>query len=239
MAKILAIDTSTEACSVAIGQVDAVFNRYQLSPRKHAELLLPMVDEVLRESGNRLADLDAIACCVGPGAFTGLRIAISAAQGLAYASGLPCMAISSLETLAFAAFSQTKAEICLAAIDARMKEVYFAGFIRGEDNRPVVIHEQQVVAPENIELSTSLAEWLKNSTSAQTSAKVGSGWREYDFCDSLDSIQSVTSDIILPDAKAMLAIAERAYANKALLKPELLQPVYLRNNVAKKKMVKN
>ncbi len=82
MAKFLSIDASTEACSVALQNGDEITERYQLAPRQHANLLLPMVEELLAESQLSINQLDALACQVGPGAFTGIRIAVSGAQGL-------------------------------------------------------------------------------------------------------------------------------------------------------------
>ena len=232
MPKILAIDSSTEACSVALFNDGDVVSRFELAPRKHAELLLPMVDSVLNEAGISLADLDAIACCVGPGAFTGLRIAISIAQGLAYAAQLPCIALSSLQILAAEAFNKTDSDICFASIDARMKEVYFAAFKKDDCRLPEEIHSQQVIAAENIELDFKIR--------ADTKAlKVGTGWDEYEYPDEVESVVTRPLKIKFPNAEMMLEIALQHLKTKKLLKPEFLQPVYLRNNVAKKKSQQN
>jgi len=236
MPKVLAIDSSTEACSVSLYHEGAVVSRFELAPRRHAELLLPMVDFVLSEAAISLTELNAIACCVGPGAFTGLRIAISAAQGLAYAAELPCIGISSLEILAAEAFNKTDATLCLSSIDARMQEVYFSAFIKSLDGLPEEIHQQQVIAAENIVLDASLKKHVKT-------VKVGTGWDEYQYS---DEIESVSSDLLLkfspikyPNAEMMLQIALQHLQDEKLLKPEFLQPVYLRNNVAKKKSQQN
>jgi len=233
MANILAIDSSTEACSVALEFDGVLVKRYKVAARKHAELILPMVDEVLKEANAQLTQLDAIACCVGPGAFTGLRIAISVAQGLAYGANLPCIPISSLQALAYDAYNQSDADICLAALDARMNEVYFSAFIRSDNNIPVEIHQQQVVPAEQIELSEKA---LQSVSQLPTKlVKAGNAWDVYPFSQQIDSLDAAQLNIQFPNAEMMLPIAKAAYKNQKLLKPEFLQPVYLRNNVAKKK----
>ncbi|PHS19741.1 MAG: tRNA (adenosine(37)-N6)-threonylcarbamoyltransferase complex dimerization subunit type 1 TsaB [Kangiella sp.] len=236
MSKILAIDSSTEACSVALMDEGKVYNRFQLAPRKHAELLLPMVDEVLKEAEIELVELDAIACCVGPGAFTGLRIAVSVAQGLAFASNLPCIAVSSLEILAISGFKQCQAEFCISAIDARMQEVYFAVFERDGDFGAKIIGKEGVYKPMEIDLE----HWKIDSKSLSSSeiVLIGSGWSEYEFNDSINRLSCTSLNNQFPDAKELLLIAETSLKSNKLLKPEQLQPIYIRNNVAKKKLVK-
>ena len=233
MANIMAIDSSTEACSVALAFNGVLVKRYKVAARKHAELILPMVDEVLKEAGIQLDELDAIACCVGPGAFTGLRIAISVAQGLAYGANLSCIPVSSLQALAYDVFRQSDADACLVALDARMNEVYFSAFMRGDNNLPVEIYPQQVVPAEQIELSGKALQSI--SLQPNKLVKVGNAWGVYQFSDQINSFDASQLNIQFPNAEMMLPIANAAYKNQKLLKPEFLQPVYLRNNVAKKK----
>ena len=245
MTKILTIDSSTEACSVALDLDGIHRSLFELAPRRHAELLLPMVHQLLSESKIELKELDAIACCVGPGAFTGLRIAISVAQGLAYASNLPCIAISSLDTMAQQAFASSNAEYCLASIDARMKEVYFSILQRevagiGERDSHIGFHktfmQEQVIAPKLIDLKGSI-------TAEDKIIKVGTGWSEYQYNDEIEVLTAENTQtdspeqgiILYPDAKWMLRIANKKYEAGELLEPAQLQPVYLRNNVALKK----
>ena len=236
MPKIIAIDSSTEACSVALHNQGELVSRYELAPRKHAELLLPMVDSVLKEAGIELTDLDAIARSVGPGAFTGLRIAISVAQGLSFAAKLPCIGISSLQILAAEAFIKSDVSICLTSIDARMQEVYFSVFKRGAHDLPEVIHTEEVNASKSILLSPALITQLNGQTNNQKLvAKVGTGWEEYCYCEQIETLLSQPIQIKHPKAEMMLSIALHDFQNNKLLKPAFLQPVYLRNNVAKKK----
>ncbi|MFT6733196.1 MAG: tRNA threonylcarbamoyladenosine biosynthesis protein TsaB [Polaribacter sp.] len=230
MSKILAIDSSTEACSVALMNDDKVYQRFQLAPRKHAELLLPMVDEVMKEADLSLVELDALACCVGPGAFTGLRIAVSAAQGLAFASNLPCIAVSSLEILAISAFKQTQANVCISAIDARMQEVYFAVFQRADGGEATLLGIEGVYKPLDIDIE----QW--NILTESEIVLIGNGWSEYEFNPSIKKLNAVQLDNQFPSAVDILSKAEAELKSNNLLKPEKLQPIYIRNNVAKKKL---
>ncbi len=233
---ILAIDASTEACSVALSNGSRVFEEFHLAPRKHAELLIPLVDSVLQQASIGLNDVDAIACSLGPGAFTGLRIAISTAQGLAYAAGIPCIGISSLETLAYQAFEQHSANYALVSIDARMNEVYFASFKRTQQSLPQLMDSEQVIAPGIMSLPTEITGLVKDNTAVDIPVvKVGNGWKVYDCSDDFLSIEEAVPALHYPNAKYMLPIAIKSFYNKRLTKAEFLQPVYLRNNVAKKK----
>ncbi len=130
--RIMAIDTATEACSVALwdnGKTSALF---ELCPREHTQRILPMVSEILTESGVALSAMDALAFGRGPGSFTGVRIGIGIAQGLALGAELPMVGVSTLMTMAQGAWRVSGATRVLAAIDARMGEVYWAEYQRDE-----------------------------------------------------------------------------------------------------------
>ena len=139
--RILAIDTATEACSVALWNDGTVNAHFELCPREHTQRILPMVQDILTTSGTSLTDINALAYGRGPGSFTGVRIGIGIAQGLALGAELPMIGVSTLMTMAQGAWRKNGATRVLAAIDARMGEVYWAeyqhenGIWHGEENR--------------------------------------------------------------------------------------------------------
>jgi tRNA threonylcarbamoyladenosine biosynthesis protein TsaB len=241
MPNILCIDASTEACSVALIAQNETISRYQVAPRLHAKLLIPMVDEVLNEAGLTLQQLDAIACHVGPGAFTGIRIGVSVAQGLAFGANLATIAVSSLASMANQVIAETKAQTVLTAIDARMDEIYFGLYQSSKDGLATLAGVESVIAPADLSLHSRLTE---NKCNLQNLKLVGSGWMAYQDqlktqlrdCD-LDFEQGLVKDRF-PNAHASLSLALEEYHLGQLLEPEALQPVYLRNNVAHKKVVK-
>jgi tRNA threonylcarbamoyladenosine biosynthesis protein TsaB len=146
--RLLAIDTSTEACSVALLLDDVLRMRFELTERSHANLVLPMVDELLAEAGVALADLDGLAFGRGPGAFTGLRIATGVVQGLALGAGLPVAAVSSLAAVA-EQVPAAAGETILVCNDARMGEVYW-GVYQRKDGAIVELTPESVSVPDRV-----------------------------------------------------------------------------------------
>lgn len=201
--KFLAIETATEALSVAVRHGEAVHAHHEIAPRRHGELLLPTVERLLGEAGLALDALDAVAFGRGPGAFTGVRIAIAAAQGLAFAAGIPVIPVSTLACLAQTAVNAHGPRPVLAAIDARMGEIY-AGWFRVEDG---------LVVP-------AADEWL-GSADALPGREGGPWFRA----------GTGTDNPMLPEAAAMLALAGRAFAAGEASAPDTVQPVYLRDRV--------
>lgn len=149
--KILALDAATEACSVALLAGDALTERYEVIGRGHADRLLPMADELLRDAGVALQDLDGIAFGRGPGGFTGLRVAAGMAQGLAAGIGRPVLPVSNLAAVAAGAARAWESPCVLACLDARMAQVYWAAFdCCGEAPRPS--GEEHLTAPSEVRL---------------------------------------------------------------------------------------
>jgi tRNA threonylcarbamoyladenosine biosynthesis protein TsaB len=145
--KLLALDTATDACSAAVLVDDELIERYELAPRRHTELILPMLESVLAEAGLSVGQLDALACGRGPGAFTGLRIATGVVQGIAFAADLPVAPISTLAAMARNACRERGVRHVAAALDARMGEIYWGAYVAATDGDMVLLGEERVCRP--------------------------------------------------------------------------------------------
>ncbi|OTA15671.1 tRNA threonylcarbamoyladenosine biosynthesis protein TsaB [Xenorhabdus vietnamensis] len=225
--RILAIDTATEACSVALWNEGAVEALFEISPREHTQRILPMVQDVLSKSDVSLQQLDALAFGRGPGSFTGVRIGVGIAQGLALGAELPMIGVSSLKTMAQGAFRLKGATNVLVAIDARMGEVYWAQYTFNSQGEWQGDETEAVLKPEQVqEIMNSLSgEW----------AIAGTGWEAYPQL--LNShLTLVASDIALPHAEDMLPLAVQMWEAGELTAVEHAEPVYLRNEVTWKKL---
>ncbi|MEO7916570.1 MAG: tRNA (adenosine(37)-N6)-threonylcarbamoyltransferase complex dimerization subunit type 1 TsaB [Dokdonella sp.] len=218
--KILAIETATEFCSVALLIDDQLLLRSEFAPRRHAELLLPMCDAVLAEAGIARNQLDAVAVGRGPGAFTGVRLGVSAAQGIALGVDCPAIAVSSLAALAEAA--PYGGGSILAVIDARMGEIYAATFIR--DN----IWGVQLVGRETVGPASLV------DLPADAACVVGSGWAAYEavLAGRMEQSPAYSDGQRFPQADAVARLARPLFTVGNVLDPADLQPVYLRDNVA-------
>jgi tRNA threonylcarbamoyladenosine biosynthesis protein TsaB len=222
---LLAIDTSTEFCSAALMCGAALIERSELAPRRHAELILPMIEAVLAEAGISRRQIDGIAVGRGPGAFTGVRLGISVAQGLALGLDVPVVPVSSLAALAQDAPDDGKYRdaTILAVIDARMGEVYAGLFRRGADG---------LVVPAGTE-SVGPASQVVLPQSTQCSI-VGTGWDAYrDALSARLPLPPLFADgARYPQAHAVLRLAAAQFAAGQAQAPELALPVYLRDKVA-------
>ena len=243
---LLALDTSTEACSVALLYNGEKTSLNELAQRTHAKRILPMVDEILTDSGLKLNQLDALAFGRGPGSFTGVRVGAAIAQGLALGADLPVIPISNLTAMAQAAFELYQAENVAAAIDARMNEVYFSQLVREKkctDFGQFFIWKnlipEQVCSPEKalVQLANSTALNITTSTAlniaTSTALRVGTGWNAY----AQFATKGLTgSDIELPDARYMLELARVEWLQQKTISALEIEPIYLRNEVTWKKL---
>jgi len=218
--KLLAIDTATEACSAALHIDGVTTTKYEVAPRKHAELILTMIDELLAESSLSLRQLDALAFGRGPGAFTGVRIATGVVQGLALSTDCPVVPVSTLAALAQGAISESKQIAC--AIDARMGEVYWGLYQVNEDNIMQLVGEETVCLPDAVHIPASDG-WLG----------VGSGWETY-----ANELQTRLAGSLsgfrlgdYPSAEAICTLAVYAYQGGEFVDAAEAQPVYLRDKV--------
>jgi tRNA threonylcarbamoyladenosine biosynthesis protein TsaB len=220
--RLLAIDTATEACSVALLVGDQLIERSEIAPRRHAELILPMIESLLAEAGIARRQIDGIAVGRGPGAFTGVRLAISVAQGLALGLNVPVVPVSSLAALAQDVPVDIDAPI-LAVIDARMGEIYAGAFCRGAHGLVEPIGSESV-GPVARLLLPPRDRW----------SVVGSGWAVY-----RDVLMPRLADEPrwadggrYPQARAIARLAAPQFAAGHAVAPEFALPVYLRDKVA-------
>ena len=218
---LLAIETATESCSVALLCGDRLFTRSELAPRRHAELLLPMCEAVLAEAGLARRDLDALGVGCGPGAFTGVRLAISAAQGIALALDIPVVPVSSLAALAMQAPDNGAA--ILAVIDARMGEIYAGAFRRMPDGLVEALGDESV--------GTAGALVLPAASSWNV---VGSGWASYRnvLAALLPAPPTWAEGERYPQAVDVARLAAPVVLAGLGVAPEQALPVYLRDKVA-------
>lgn len=225
--KILAVDTATEACSAALLVGEKVFSRWEEAPRDHTRKILPMVQAVLDEAGVTLDELDAIAFGRGPGSFTGVRIGIGVAQGLALGAGVPLIGISTLAAMAQGAHRLDGAERVLTAIDARMDEVYF-GHYELIDGRIQLVGEEVVSGPAALVAS--------RGTLPGSFTRVGTGFETYGETLAALADELVASQARFPAAEDMLPLARSAWLAGEAVAVELATPVYLRDKVTWKKL---
>lgn len=232
--KLLAFETATEACSIAVYVDGEVRERFEVAPRRHAELALPWAEQLLAEAGIARSQLDAIALSRGPGAFTGVRLAIALAQGIALALDRPLVPVSTLAVLA----SQVPpprvmageggcdvgiAHPILAAIDARMGEVYTGTFVHRGDRLEATSGEA-VIAPADFTLVGDDAGWMGVGTGFAAAEGVLATRLQARFVH-IDAQA-------LPHAADLARLAAAAFGRGEVVAPELVEPAYLRNNVA-------
>lgn len=217
--KLLAFETATEACSVALWIDGDVRERFELAPRRHAELSLPWAEQLLADAGIKKSQLDAIALGRGPGAFTGVRLTIAIAQGIALALDRPIVPVSTLAALALRA----QGPRVLVSIDARMNEVYAAAY-ELRDGDAFALSAEIVTAAEAVSLPDDANDWHG----------VGTGFAANDgalrrrFAQRFVAVDAAA----LPHAADVARLAAKAYERGEAIAAERVEPAYLRNNVA-------
>jgi len=221
--RLLAIDTSTECCSVALLQGDEVSFRWEITERSHADLVLPMVDALLTESGLRLADLDGLAFGRGPGAFTGLRIAAGVIQGLAIGAGLRVVGVSSLAAVA-EQVDMASGEAVLVCNDARMGEVYWCIFRRLEDGGLEELSPESVSAPAGVDVD--------HLALVHAAGNAIPGYPE--LRDRLHAATLRIHDGLYPRADAVARLARREFERGGGVSAAEALPVYVRDDVARR-----
>jgi len=217
---LLAIDTATEACSVALTAGKKLFTRWEESPQQHSQKILPMVQSVLQEAGVDITDVDALVFGRGPGSFTGVRIATGIIQGLALGADKPVIGVSTLATMA----QEAKESKVAVAIDARMGEVYYAEYVRNEEV-VTLVGEECVIPPEVA---------LEKAIKFKPSCLAGTGWAAYPVLQ--EAFPDTRVATRFPSAAFMLPIAEAEFAESGGQSVNDIEPTYLRDKVTWKKL---
>jgi tRNA threonylcarbamoyladenosine biosynthesis protein TsaB len=219
--RVLALDAATEQCSVALCCEGELISRCIEAGRTHSEQLLALIQEVLAEGQVLLSALDGIASSVGPGSFTGVRIGVAVAQGLAFGAGLPVVPVSTLEALALRSFSDG-ADRALACLDARMGEVYWGCFAKDSAQGLISLNVPAVSPPQGVSLPT-----------VGIYRGIGRGFSSYPL---LAELAGVTIEPgaarALPNAREIASLGSRRLKAGEGLDPADLQPLYLRDRVA-------
>ena len=222
MPRILALDTATDACSIALCAEGECREWFDIVPRRHSDLILPMIDEVLTKANIPLADINAIAFGCGPGSFMGARLATGVAQGLAFGIGCPVIPVSTLHGLAQTVYEATKAERILAGWDARMGAIYWGAYCLGDAGILQAVKEDALNDPGEIQLPSD-EPWCA----------AGNAWavyREQLPASVLKSFNLEKTDCY-PRASGIATIALQKYHRGETLPAEQAEPLYLRDKV--------
>jgi tRNA threonylcarbamoyladenosine biosynthesis protein TsaB len=221
---LLALDTSSDACSVALKLGSRIIERHVVRPKEHTHLLIPMLQEVLAEGDVTVNDLDAIAPGVGPGSFIGVRIAASVAQGIAFATGRKLVPVSSLAAIAAESFATQNINRVAVAQDAHVQEIYLARYRRGDADEPIAVGDAKLVGIAAIDCLADMADgWYA----------AGGGWHRYPELLTLNAGRIAGMvDIAHPRARYLLGLASNAWQAGQAIEPDALLPDYLRQQVA-------
>jgi len=222
--KLLAVETSTSVCSVALLTEHQLYEVEETGPNQHSQTLLPMIQQLLQDADLHLSELDAIAVGQGPGSFTGIRIGIAAVQGLAFAAGLPVIPVSSLASMA----TQAQLSKVLVAIDARMQQVYWGRYQIARTSDGVIsaslLDQEYVSDPEQM--------WVPQ---APGWSGVGDAWAVHaSRMGEVTSKCDNTTEDCRPTAAATARLALCYFKAGKALQPSQIEPAYLRNKVARK-----
>jgi tRNA threonylcarbamoyladenosine biosynthesis protein TsaB len=224
--KLLAIETGSDACSCALLMDETHLVRHRIAPRRHAELILAMVEELLAESGLELARLDALAFGRGPGSFTGVRVAAGVVQGLAFGADLPVAPVSSLQAVAQGAWREGGNARVLAAFDARMGEVYWGAYEVDERGLMTAAMDDLASPPEAVPVPGGSG-WLG----------AGEGWGAYAgvLAERIGGKLVGTEPDRLAHALDVAALGAAVHARGESVSADRALPVYVRDKVAEKR----
>jgi tRNA threonylcarbamoyladenosine biosynthesis protein TsaB len=222
--KLLAVETATEACSAALYVDGVISERFELAPRHHTKLILPMIDDLMREAGLKPTELDALAFGCGPGSFTGIRIATGVIQGIALGADLPVVCVSTLAAMAQEFFDRTENTLAFTAIDARMSEIFWGVYQRDALGFAELVGNESVTPAALVDCAVD-----------GIGVGIGSGWGVY--ADVLmerlaGRVRHYETDN-LPRAALIARLGACGFEQGLAVPVELAMPVYLRDKVAK------
>lgn len=232
MSNILVFDASSSWCSVALSINGKLYSAAQLQPRKHAQLIMPMIEELCQQAGIKPKQLDGIAFGKGPGSFTGLRIAIAVAQGLSLATDAKLYGISSLQALAWQGMKAKDTECVIAIMNAHMGEVFYSAYRKSTQGLEAIVADS-LAKPENVDFSL-----LFNDADLARLSWLGAG-DGFEFKNEMSEVISFVDSVdenISSMAESMMDLALSAWERGEFTAAEYQQPVYLRDTVAWKKL---
>lgn len=222
--KLLAVETSTEACSAALFIDGEITERFELAPQKHTQLILPMIDGLMAEAGLKPQQLDALAFSRGPGSFTGVRIATGVIHGIALGADLPVVPVSTLAAIAQDFFDHNDGDVAYVAMDARMDEIFWGVYLRDRTGYAELVGNEAVTPADAVEFPDLAG------------VGIGSGWGVYS-----DQLTARLNGRVgqyhadkLPRAGAIVRLGARGFELGLAVPVEQAMPVYLRDKVAKK-----
>lgn len=222
--KVLAVETSTEACSAALHIDGEVHERFEIAPREHTKLILPMIDSLMAEAELKPQQLDGLAFSRGPGSFTGVRISTGVIQGIAMGADLPVVPVSTLAAIAHHFLKSSDVNCAYTAMDARMGEIFWGVYQKDQQGFAELIGEEAVTLAENIIFPQ------------QKGVGIGSGWGVYpdQLSQCLGNLLQAIEVDHLPRASAIVDLGVMGIAKNQAVAVENAMPVYLRDKVAKK-----
>lgn len=211
---LLAIETSTDACSVALLKGSGIISVSHVEAKKHTQILLKMIDDIFLKAGLSIKDCDCLAFGCGPGSFTGVRIASSVIQGFGLASQIPIVPVSTLRAIAQAACRKNNIKYVLALLDARMQQ-YYAGLFKADENGIM-----QKMGEEFLKSETELADLLIEQNTllqnTQNQSSISQKWHRFEC---------------LPDAYDIATIAEFEFKLGKVITAAQIEPIYMRDPI--------
>jgi tRNA threonylcarbamoyladenosine biosynthesis protein TsaB len=227
--KLLAVETATHACSVALYIDGQIQQRFEVAPQQHTKLILPMIDSLVNEAGLKPQQLDGLAFGCGPGSFTGVRIATGIIQGIAFGADLPVVPVSTLAALAQDFFNNHAENLAFTAMDARMGELFWGVYEKDSQGFAQLIGNEAVTPATEIIFPSHMG------------VGIGSAWAIYhaELSAELGALLQYFQSDNLPQAVAVAQLGVAGLQNNQGVAAEYAMPVYLRDKVAKKESERN